>query len=133
MKIYPKKLNSLEELKREKQVLLYAKKHTASQDLFSTDEIIQKAKQPAVDKTTDFMAIAGDLLTSSSTTNVAMTLGLPLIKMLGLKAGKGVFKGLFKEVFVGYMKWKLIHFGITTAVSMVKSKKEDKSIKTKRR
>lgn len=129
MKLYPKKLKSLEDLKREKQVLLYAKKHTASQDLFSADQLIPKSKQPASGTASNVMAIAGDLLTSKSVTDIAMTLGVPAIKMLGLKAGKGVFKGLFKEVFVGYMKWKLIHFGITTAINIAKSKKESNKYK----
>jgi hypothetical protein len=132
MKIYPKKLNSLEELKREKQVLLYAKKHTGSLDFFPKSTVAT-AQEPVVDKTTDAMAIAGDLLTSSSASNIALTLGLPLIKMLGLKAGKGVFKGLFKEVFLGYMKWKLVHFGFTTVMDMVRSQKENKDQKAKRR
>jgi len=64
MKIYPKKLNSLEELKREKQVLLYAKKHTGSMEFFPKSTVAA-AQEPVIDKTTDAMAIAGDLLTSS--------------------------------------------------------------------
>jgi len=128
MKIYPKKLNSLEDLRREKQVLLYAKKHTAKLDILPKASITKK-QEDAVDSTTDAMAVAGDLLTSGNIADMAMTLGLPFVKFVGLKAGKGLFKGFFKEIFLGYMKWKLVHFGITTAMDIVKSKNGNKKTK----
>lgn len=131
MKLYPKQLNSLEELKREKHVLLYAKKHIASEDLFSIDQfkpdlLAKKPTSEAGESTSNIMALVADLLTSKSATGAAMTLGLPLLKFVGLKAGKGIFKPLVKEVAGGYIKWKLIHFGYTTVMGIVKSQKNKK-------
>ena len=121
MKIYPKKLNSLEELRREKHVLLYAKKHTASDEIFSAKQFKIKPS-PSTTTQSNILALLGDLLTSKSASGTAITLGLPLVKLLGLKAGKGIFKPIIKEVIGGYVKWKLIHFGYTTVMRMVKSK-----------
>lgn len=126
MKIYHKKLNSLEELKREKHVLLYAKKHTASEDLFSPGQIMPKSASAPSGNTTNVMAIIGDLLTSKSATSMGLTLGVPLVKMLGLKASKSVLKPLVREVVGGYIKWKLIHFGIKIVRGAVQAKKESK-------
>ena len=128
MKLYPKKLNSLEELKREKQVLKYARKHSKAEGL---DINIPKPTR-SEEKQSDFLSFAGDLLTSRSTGDMLMTVGLPLIKLIGRKTEKSFLKTFVGEVFGGYVKWKILQLGVKGVrryVKMQKVKKEEEQDK----
>jgi hypothetical protein len=123
MKLYPKKLHSIEELKREKHVLKYAIKHSGSDNFLSMGGGKgKKKKKKEKSDATDWMAIAGDLLTSKHAGDIAMTLGLPLLKIFGLKAGKSVFGNVAKEMLGGYIKWKLVEISYKTALRFIRSK-----------
>jgi hypothetical protein len=125
MKLYTKRLHSLEELQREKHVLKYALKHSESDNFLRMGGgkgEKKKNKKEAEEETTDWMAIAGDFLTSKNAGDVALTMGLPLLKMFGLKAGKGIFKNVAKEVFSAYIKWKLVEISYKTALRFIRSK-----------
>ena len=115
MKLYTKKLNSLEELKREKQVMKYAKKHTTSQGFFPLEKVTADNKRKTAEdeapfNQSDILSILGDLMTSKSTASVLLSLGLPLIKLVGRKAEKNVFRTVGFEILGGYLKWKAIQF-----------------------
>lgn len=111
MKLYPKKLRSLEELKREKQVLKYARAQTQKEGLFDLKaEGLHKAVGSKGNA--NFLSLAGDLLTSKSFADIALTIGLPMIKFAGRKTEKNIIKKLATEVVGGYVKWKLIQMGL---------------------
>jgi hypothetical protein len=128
MKLYPKKLNSLEELKREKQVLKYAKKHTTSNGFLPFEKIkgegSMTAAEPNAFNQSDVLSIFGDLATSKSLTSAALSLGLPLLKLAGRKAEKGVFRTVGGEIIGGYLKWKVIQFAFKRIKGMMSSKKK---------
>lgn len=123
MRLYPKKLHSLEELKREKQVLKYAKKHTHADGLLD----IKANTPPGADKQSDILSMLGDLATSKSFSDIALTVGLPMLKLAGRKVEKSFLKTFLGEVIGGYMKWKLLQMGmrgVRLFIRMQKSKHE---------
>ncbi|MCD6064082.1 MAG: hypothetical protein K0R82_1993 [Flavipsychrobacter sp.] len=109
MKLYPKKLNSLEELKREKQVLKYARKHSKPDGLM---DIKIPSPTPKEDKQSDYLSFFGDLLTSRNTGDMLMTFGLPLLKLVGRKTEKSLLRTVVGEVFGGYLKFKMLQLGV---------------------
>jgi hypothetical protein len=131
MKFYPKRLNSLEELKREKQVLKYARKHSKPEGFM--DMKIPSPSREA-DKQSDILSMAGDLLTSKSFADVALTVGLPLIKLVGRKTEKSFIKTFAGEVIGGYVKWKILQMGVRGVklfVRMQQTKKEQRKAHNK--
>ncbi|WP_276132367.1 hypothetical protein [Polluticoccus soli] len=120
MRLYPKKLNSLEELKREKQVLKYARKHSKPEGFM---DMIPKPSAKE-DKQSDILSFAGDLLTSRSTIDTLMTLGLPMLKLVGRKTEKSFLKTVVGEVFGGYIKWKVLQMGVRGVRLLVHMQKE---------
>ena len=81
MKLYRKQLGSLEELKREKIRLKYARMHTKASDLNPLTEI-GGSKVSGVAKA-GLLGFAMELLSSKSNMQTALTLGKPLLKILG--------------------------------------------------
>jgi hypothetical protein len=111
MRMYPKKLRSLEELKREKQVLKYARAQTSKEDFFDIKAIkLPKAASSKGDA--GILSLLGDLLTSKSFSDILLTVGLPVLKIAGRKTQKSVIKKLATEIIGGYAKWKLVQMGI---------------------
>lgn len=132
MKLYPKQLNSLEELRREKHVLRYAKKHT---DDWLNFKDLDKGKQQGGQATGAglvdvLLSAAGSKSMFSAVLAVAPTVFSLLSKtsLSGRKLTKPLER-LAKDVLVGYVKWKLIHFAYSGLMSLVSSKKDQKDTK----
>jgi len=126
MKLYPEKLHSLEDLKRERRSLKLALAEADPMSLSSmgstnTQTSGAKAAEAAEGKN-DLLVTITDLLTSNGAADVALSLAEPLLSLLGRKAGKGIIKPVAKEVLGGYVKWKLIEIGYKTALRFIRSK-----------
>jgi hypothetical protein len=105
MKLYPKQLNSLQELKQEKERLSLSIGNNAHQ----ANSINTPAENSRV-ADVSYMGIILDLLSNDLIGSALLKLGLPMFKKAGKFAGKNVF-GLGKEVFGGYLKWKALELG----------------------
>ena len=133
MKLYAKKLHSLEELKREKHVLRYAAKH--SDDLLSFKDLGKNTS-------TDEAAGAGMLGTlisafgSKSLFNSVLAMAPPLLALISKRSSrrkKNPIESLAKEVLFGYVKWKALQMayrGITMAFRS--DKKDDRNEKERK-
>ena len=127
MKLYPKQLNSLEALERER---LRLKREIAASNpvnVFDTGAPANNTKpgNTSPEEETpggDLLVTFADLLTSKGTVSIALSLLGPLLNVLGRKAGKGILKPLAKEVLGGYVKWKLIEISYKTALRFIRSK-----------
>lgn len=137
MKIYPKRLNSLEELRREKQVLKYAAKHSKPDVLpeiklkRGTKKVVEDA---GLDSPSDILSMLGDILTSRTFTDSALAWGLPLIKLVGRKTEKSFLKTFAGEVLGGYLKWKMVQMGVRGVrlfLKMQQTKKEKEKAEKK--
>lgn len=126
MKLYPKKLNSIEALERERRKLKRAIAETNPTDVFGTSKADKKKEKqgtgPAKETGEGLLVTITDLLTSKGAADVALSLIDPLMGVLGRKAGKGIIKPLAKEILGGYVKWKLIEISYKTAVRFIRSK-----------
>jgi hypothetical protein len=123
MRLYPKKLRSLEELKREKQVLKYARAQTRKESFLD----IKADSLPGAGKKGDILSLIGDLFTSKSFADIALSVGLPMLKFAGRKTEKNIIKKLAGELIGGYVKWKLLQMGlrgIRLFMKMQQTKKE---------
>jgi len=136
MKLYSRKLNSLEELKREKHVLKYAAKHT--DDVFD----FGKAKTKDGDDTEEALG-AGMLGTvisafgSKSLFNTILAVAPPILSMVSKRSSssrkkKSPLESLAKELILGYVKWKAVQMAYRGVMLIFKSnKKEDKAEKSR--
>lgn len=129
MKLYPKKLNSIEALERERRKLKRAIAETNPTDVFGAGKTDKKSRKQAATDTEEtiggnenLLVTITDLLTSKGVADVVLSLISPLMGVLGRKAGKGILKPLAKEVLGGYVKWKLIEISYKTAVRFIRSK-----------
>jgi hypothetical protein len=130
MRLYSKKLHSLEELKREKHVLKYAAKH--SDDTLNFNDLGKHTS-------TDDAAGAGMLGTlisafgSKSMFNTVLAMAPPLLALVSKRSGrkkKNPLESLAKEVIFGYVKWKAVQMAYRGVMLFVKSnKKDDKKAK----
>jgi hypothetical protein len=128
MKLYTKKLNSLEELKREKHVLKYAAKHT--------DDVFDFNKAKAKDDDTEDALGAGMLGTvisafgSKSIFNTVLAIAPPVLSMMSKRSSssrkkKSPLESLAKEVIMGYIKFKALQMAYRGVMLAVKSKKKE--------
>lgn len=138
MKIYPKQLNSLEELKLEKARLRQLRAATEGEDLFSFNDVLPSfGKKEKTENTGSgeheeepgWKNIAGtisDLLGSDLLTELLGGAGGILSGIAGKKLREKVLMPLLKEVVLGYAKWKAVELGFSAAKMFVKSQKEKK-------
>lgn len=121
MKLYRKKLNSLEALKREKIRLRYERRHTKSSDLNPLAEV-GRSKVSGAAKTGLLGTLMG-LANSQNHFQTAITIGKPLLNMLrkhrnkahevryaaGMPHKKSSFlKKMVKEIAVSYIIGKAV-------------------------
>ena len=126
MRLYPKRLNSLEELRKEKHMLMLAKNKSALPDVLSFDLPIlsglgkKKDKEEAEDDN-----IVVDLITSfiesPDLSNLVSSVAKPLLSYATDKAGTRMLKSAAKEVIGGYAKWKAIELGFRGVKHLVKT------------
>ncbi|RYE22557.1 MAG: hypothetical protein EOP51_12960 [Sphingobacteriales bacterium] len=132
MKFYNKKLNSLADLKREKEILKYAEKHTKNDAKETFASFNKKTKQTVnnfkgfnfkgTGDGVNWVSTITKLATSKSIVDVAMTLGGPLLGVVGKRSGK-TLKRAAVELIGGYLKWKAIEVGINLTKKILKDKK----------
>ena len=117
VKLYSKKLRSLDELRREKAL----KKKAASEsfDLLTPG--------PA---SGDFFPAMIDVVTSKGVINKLFALALPVLKLAGNKVEKNILKRLAIEVLSGYAKWKGTEIGLKALFRFVRQRR-DKHAKDK--
>jgi hypothetical protein len=124
MKLYRKQLGSLEELKREKIRLKYARMHTKASDLNPLTEIggskVSGAAKAGV------LGFAMELLSSKSNVQTALALSKPLLKILrssrarkkeirraaGLPQKDSLVKRVVKDVAVNYFIGKALQMSV---------------------
>ncbi|OSZ79529.1 hypothetical protein CAP35_15145 [Chitinophagaceae bacterium IBVUCB1] len=132
MKLYNKQLNSIEELRREKQQLKAALRQSDKEGLFSVDDILPAKK----DKTKagndesngiDIAGIATALLSSLGNKDTLLSVGLPLLKVAGSQLEKGMVKKILKEVGLGYAKWKAIELAFKGVKHLVDKKVQERA------
>jgi hypothetical protein len=132
MKLYNKQLNSIEELRREKQKLKADLQSAYTQGLFSLDDLLpgnstSNSKADNNAEGVDIAGIATSLLSSLGGKNTLLSVGLPLLKVAGNQLEKGVVKKILKEVGLGYIKWKAIELSVKGIKHMVDKKVQERA------
>jgi hypothetical protein len=125
MKLYPKKLHSLEELKREKHVLKYAKKHTDKEEWLSLDDIKPKGSERLLDA-----GLIGSVLSalgSKSIFSAVIAVAPPLLGILAKRSGKkNIVERAVRDLAGGYLKWKAVQYSFNTLRNIISASKEKK-------
>ncbi|MBS1782776.1 MAG: hypothetical protein JSS78_06900 [Bacteroidetes bacterium] len=127
MRLYPRKLNNVEELKREIFMLQFAAKHS-SNDLFESP---QKTKEEsfASKDSSPLIALLTSLTGSNSLLGSMLSLAPTLISLLPSKSqlGKKTLEGLAKRVLLGYVKWTTIELGYRMIRKIIQAQTKEKS------
>jgi len=139
MRLYPKRLKGLDDLKREKEMLSYMKKQTEAEDFFPKVNLGFGGKSSK-----GIFSMISSLLSSGSGLEKGMAIAEPLIGILRKRRKKkkakakeeytapkeprkNVVKSLLISILTGYLKWKAIEMGTKLIISFIKpKKKEDK-------
>jgi len=125
MKLYPRKLHSVEELKREKHVLKYAIKHTENESWFDFDNGKAGEKEGLVDS-----GMIGSVLsavTSKSLFGTIMAVAPPVFKLITKRSRKkNIAETLARDIAGAYIKWKAIQLSIRTAKKILTSARDKK-------
>lgn len=128
MKLYTKQLNSIDELKREKQRLKKELKEKEQKGFFSLSDVLPGNDAPG--KGDGIINKAAGMLGGSGITGLLMNIGGPLLSMATGKAKNKILKTVAKEFLGGYVKWKAVELGyraVKMAVNKAKKKAEDKA------
>ncbi|MBS1688120.1 MAG: hypothetical protein JSS96_05310 [Bacteroidetes bacterium] len=139
MRLYPKKLNSVAELKREKRLLKLERKNTDLKDLFSADGEPSSAGEKE-SGTGGLLGMALSLMGSESLLGAAFKHAPSILGMFSKKKtkqeyvppvaeekGPSLLMKAVKEVGFGYLKWKAIELsfkGIKKLINSPKHKEE---------
>jgi len=140
MKLYPKKLDSLEALKREKIRLRYERRQTKSSDLNPLSEL-GRSKISGTAKS-GLLSTVMDLASSQSQWQTAMAIGKPLLKMLrkhrskkreimqaaGLPPQKSFASKLISDIAVNYIIGKALQMSIHGVQLYMKRRKAKKTV-----
>ena len=138
MKLYRKKLDSLEALKREKIRLKYERMHSKTSDLNPLAEVGGN-KMPGIAKV-GVLGMAMELLNSKSHVHTAFTLSKPLLKMLRNRRAKKraiqkaagvphkayILTRAIKEVAVGYLTGKAVQMAVNGLKMYMRKRKTRK-------
>ncbi|HXS38070.1 MAG TPA: hypothetical protein VN721_15310 [Flavipsychrobacter sp.] len=134
MRLYPKRLNGLEDLKREKQILSYIKKQTEDEDFFPKIQLGSKKSSKGI------FSVISSLLSSESGLEKGIALAGPLMGLFKsrrnkkkakeeYRANKEPHKNVFKSFLIGfvtgYLKWKAIEAAAKLIINFIKSRKKD--------
>ena len=107
MKLYPRQLRSMEELKREKSVLKYVRRQTSKENLLPIDA----AATASVPGGSGLMAALGGLLGARTLFDGALAAGLPLLRYMPMRTQKNVLRTIAREFIGGYLRWKMLQMG----------------------
>lgn len=127
MKLYPKQLNSLEDLKREKHALKLA--INRSEPLINFDDFTSGNAQTSQILNEGLINKIIAALDSKSILNSLIDIVPLLLPALSNKTGFtkkaiGVIENIAKEVVSGYVSWKAIKYGYKAVKFLFKSKKK---------
>lgn len=123
MKLYPRKINSVTDLKHERRSLKSKIREHEADGWLSFGEKNTKAEAEHKQGNKDILSIIGNLFFNNPFADIALSLGAPLLKKTGKSAGKTAFT-VAKELIGGYAKWKAIELGYRWVRRMVKKRKE---------
>jgi hypothetical protein len=140
MKLYRKKLESVEALKREKIRLRYERRHTKTSDLNPLSEMGHgKVSRSAKD---GIVGTVMELFTASNNLQMAFAVAKPILRAMGKsrrkkqamwegygqprKKKKSFLKRFVVEVAVGYIIGKAIQMTVLGAKMLLKRRKEAK-------
>jgi hypothetical protein len=123
MRLYRKQLNSIDELRQEKSRLRYARKHTGTMNFFTADLFTPSAKEiPAGgEENPGWLDMASKLLTSPTVLDSALAVGVPLTRFFPAGVQKKFLAKFAREFFGGYLRWKLLTFGLRAGKHLVQS------------
>lgn len=141
MKLYPRKLNSVEELKREQLRLKFEKLHTKASDLMPIKELSRGSKSAGTSN--KLLNTALGLMNSKSSMQQAMLLAGPVLSLLrGKKKSrkyrhsdddndrhpkkKGFLKKAVTEIVVGYLIGKAVQVGVHAVRLLIRKRKHKK-------
>ncbi len=137
MNFYPKKINSLEELKLEKQKLLTESKKTDIKQILSLRDIISKKESPKEEQKNNDETMLRGLLKSDSIEEVIISLTMPVLQKAGIKIGsigkdigKKVVVSTAKEILGGYLKWKAAELAYKGLALFLKSRRKHRHQKS---
>jgi hypothetical protein len=122
MKFYTKQLNSLDELKREKQALKDQLKKTESEGFFSVSDVLP-LKKGGDDK--DWTSQLSSIIDNVDAKELIIALAGPALGLLGDKIEKHTLKKIAKEFLGSYVKWKAIELAYVGIKAMLTKKKEE--------
>lgn len=142
MKLYNKKLDSVEALKREKIRLRYERRSTKHSDLNPLGEI--GGSKITGSAKAGLLGTAMDLFTAKNNLQMAMAIARPLLKAMGkrkaskqaLRAEMGLpkkqsfLKKLFVEVAVGYITGKAVLMAVR-AIRIARKRRKVAKLKAK--
>jgi hypothetical protein len=125
MRLYPKQLNSLEDLKREKKSLTRSLKSSEAESLISMDDFIPKNDGGKLNIPQGILSLLGSKSLLGSVFSIA-----PLIlQLIPGKTKKKVIGFLGKDVLGGWLKWKLLRFAVSSLKDFIPKKNKDKKPK----
>ena len=128
MKLYPKPLHSLEELKREKHVLQYVAKHTDQSLNFNN---LGKTSKASGTGSALLLSGLASALGSKSLFSAAISAAPAAINYFSKRKSappprKTVVESLAKEILFGYLKWKAIQLSFKGIKYLVKTLKDER-------
>ncbi|MBS1773281.1 MAG: hypothetical protein JST82_10485 [Bacteroidetes bacterium] len=121
MKLYPKQINSIEELRQEKQLLKQKVRDMEAEGVLKPPFLSSKNKP---EDTGEEDASIFDFIGNNTLKNVLTTVGLPLLQVAGIKLEQKALKKLAIELLGGYAKWKAIALAYKGLQKILLSKKE---------
>jgi hypothetical protein len=133
MRLYPRKLNSVAELRSERQMLRRQAKQADQEELFSFGPGHRKSN--AADKkeefhsgtgnnVSDYIAAFSDIMGARSVVDGAMAAAPLLMRLLPDAKVKKVLGRVVKEFAGGYLKWKAIEVGFRLAKRYINSRRQ---------
>lgn len=132
IKLYDKKLNSIEALRQEI-ALKKLEERNYFNNILGTDSSAPNEptgnSNATADNDTDWSAMLGvgfDVLTSKGVSNKLMALAVPAISLIGRKIEKDILKSFAKEFALGYLKWKALELGTKAVFSFIDARMEKK-------
>ncbi len=137
MKLYPKPLKSVADVKRERYVLKYAKLQSTSDDLFSFSAPKGKKKKKR-DGDSDAGGGLSPLLSLASSFMGGKAKGGggglfaaagPAFKLASKAVPRKAVKGVVLEILSGYLKWKLVEVGFGLLRSAARKRAEKARIR----
>lgn len=123
MRLYPKQLKNVSELKKEQALL---KSELKQHDIGGILQSKPANKPEAKKEDGDILSAISSFFFTNPFADIALKLAFPILKGPTKKAGKSAFK-IAKEVLGGYAKWKALEIGYRWIRRRAAKKKEERS------